>query len=99
MIKEKSKGRGGRNAEFVLALALALHGQKGIYALAADTDGIDGTEDNAGARIGPDTIARAEAQGIDLAAKLADNDAWGAFNALGDLLVTGPTFTNVNDFR
>lgn len=93
------KGRGGRNAEFMLALALALDGQKGIYALAADTDGIDGTENNAGARIGPDTVARAKAQGIDLAAKLADNDAWSAFNALGDLLVTGPTFTNVNDFR
>jgi hydroxypyruvate reductase len=95
----KGKGRGGRNAEFLLALALALDGQKSIFALAADTDGIDGTENNAGALIGPDTVARAKAKGLDLPAKLADNDAWGAFDALGDLLVTGPTFTNVNDFR
>lgn len=93
------KGRGGRNAEFLLALALALDGQPGIFALAADTDGIDGTENNAGALIGPDTIARARARGLDLVACLADNDAWSAFNTLGDLLVTGPTFTNVNDFR
>lgn len=95
----KGKGRGGRNAEFLLALALALDGAKGIFALAADTDGIDGTESNAGALIGPDTIARANTRGLDLAANLADNDAWSAFDALGDLLVTGPTFTNVNDFR
>jgi glycerate 2-kinase len=95
----KGKGRGGRNAEFLLALALALDGAEGIFALAADTDGIDGTENNAGAVIGPDTLARAKGQGLDLAAKLADNDAWGAFDALGDLLITGPTFTNVNDFR
>jgi glycerate 2-kinase len=95
----KGKGRGGRNAEFLLALALALDGQKSIFALAADTDGIDGTENNAGALIGPDTVARAKAKGLDLPANLADNDAWGAFDALGDLLVTGPTFTNVNDFR
>jgi glycerate 2-kinase len=93
------KGRGGRNAEFSLALALALNGAPGIHALAADTDGIDGTEINAGALIGPDTIDRAAAKGLDLAALLGDNDAWSAFNALGDLLVTGPTFTNVNDFR
>ncbi len=93
------KGRGGRNAEFLLALALALDGRNGIYALAADTDGIDGTESNAGALIAPDTIARAKAKGLDLAAILADNDAWSAFDALGDLLITGPTFTNVNDFR
>jgi glycerate 2-kinase len=93
------KGRGGRNAEFLLALALALDGRQGIFALAADTDGIDGTESNAGALIRPDTIARAKAMGLDLNARLADNDAWGAFDALGDLLVTGPTFTNVNDFR
>lgn len=95
----RGKGRGGRNAEFLLALALALNGEAGIHALAADTDGIDGTESNAGALIGPDTIARARALGLDLATRLADNDAWSAFNALGDLLVTGPTFTNVNDFR
>lgn len=95
----KGKGRGGRNTEFLLALALALKGHDRIYALAADTDGVDGTEDNAGARIAPGTPARAKALGIDLAAYLANNDSWGAFDALGDLLVTGPTYTNVNDFR
>ena len=95
----KGQGRGGRNAEFLLALALALAGAPGIHALAADTDGIDGTESNAGALIGPQTLARGAAQGLDLAACLARNDAWSAFDALGDLLVTGPTFTNVNDFR
>jgi hydroxypyruvate reductase len=95
----RGKGRGGRNAEFVLALALALDGARGIHVLACDSDGIDGTEDNAGARASPDTIARAARLELDLKAHLADNDAWGAFNALGDLVVTGPTFTNVNDFR
>jgi hydroxypyruvate reductase len=95
----RGKGRGGRNSEFVLALALALGGAPGIYALAADTDGTDGTEDNAGAFIGPDTLTRARSMGLDPAALLADNDAWSAFAALGDLLITGPTFTNVNDFR
>jgi hydroxypyruvate reductase len=95
----RGKGRGGRNAEFLLALALALKGAAGIYALAADTDGIDGTETNAGAIVTPDTLARARAIGRDLAADLANNDAWSGFNALGDLLITGPTFTNVNDFR
>jgi hydroxypyruvate reductase len=95
----RGQGRGGRNAEFLLALALALNGQARIYGLAADTDGIDGTETNAGALIGPDTLVRARAKGLDPAARLADNDAWSAFDALGDLLVTGPTFTNVNDFR
>jgi len=92
-------GRGGRNAEFLLALAVALDGHPAIHALAADTDGIDGTEDNAGALCGPDTIARAAAAGLDLRARLADNDGYGAFQALGDLVVTGPTLTNVNDFR
>jgi glycerate 2-kinase len=95
----RGKGRGGRNAEFLLALAVALDGAPAIYALAADTDGIDGTEDNAGAIYGPATIARAKAAGIDLRARLADNDGYGAFEALGDLVVTGPTRTNVNDFR
>jgi glycerate 2-kinase len=95
----RGKGRGGRNAEFVLALALALDGAPGIYAIACDSDGIDGTEDNAGALARPDTIARAGRLGLDLKAHLADNDAHGAFTALGDLVVTGPTFTNVNDFR
>ena len=70
-----------------------------LYALAADTDGIDGVEDNAGARIGPDTLARAQAQGINPDAHLERHDAYGFFAALDDLVVTGPTFTNVNDFR
>ena len=95
----RGKGRGGRNAEFLLALAVALQGRSGIHAVACDTDGIDGTEDNAGAIIGPDTPTRAIAAGVDLAARLADNDGYGAFSALGDLIVTGPTLTNVNDFR
>jgi hydroxypyruvate reductase len=95
----RGSGRGGRNAEFLLALAVALDGAPGIHALACDTDGIDGTETSAGAFYGPETKARAAAQGLDLKALLADNDAWSAFNALGDLVVTGPTLTNVNDFR
>jgi hydroxypyruvate reductase len=95
----RGNGRGGRNTEFLLALAQALAGAPGVHALAADTDGIDGSEDNAGAFIGPDTLARAQALGLDAAAHLAGNDAWGFFAGLGDLLVTGPTRTNVNDFR
>jgi glycerate 2-kinase len=95
----RGKGRGGPNTEFILSLALALDGHPAIHAIACDTDGIDGTEDNAGAFCGPNTLARARAMGLDLAARLADNDAWGAFNELGDLVVTGPTLTNVNDFR
>jgi glycerate 2-kinase len=96
-------GRGGRNGEFLLGFAAALGkdpgGSSGIAALACDTDGIDGSEDNAGAIVFPDTIARAEAQGIAIAEALAQNDAYGFFAALGDLVVTGPTLTNVNDFR
>jgi len=92
-------GRGGRNTEYLLALALALAGAAGVYALAADTDGTDGTESNAGAFLAPDTLARLRFKGLDPAALLADNDAWSAFAALDDLLITGPTFTNVNDFR
>lgn len=95
----KGDGRGGRNTEFLLSLALALDGASGIHALAADTDGIDGSEDNAGAFVTPDTLARARALGLDLRARLANNDAWTCFSQLGDLLVTGPTLTNVNDFR
>ncbi|MCB1974389.1 MAG: glycerate kinase, partial [Burkholderiaceae bacterium] len=91
--------RGGRASEFLLACAVALQGAPGVYGLAADTDGIDGVEDNAGARIGPDTLARAQAQGISPAAHLERHDAYGFFAALDDLVVTGPTFTNVNDFR
>jgi hydroxypyruvate reductase len=92
-------GRGGRNGEYALALALALDGLAGVHALAADTDGIDGSEDNAGAFIAPDSLARARAAGLDAAAHLARNDSWTLFHTLGDLLVTGPTRTNVNDFR
>ena len=92
-------GRGGRNAEYLAGLVLALDGAPGIHALACDTDGIDGTEVNAGAVAGPDSLARAGALGLDAAALLAANDAWSLFAALGDLVVTGPTRTNVNDFR
>ena len=95
----RGKGRGGRNAEFLLSLAIALDGRAGISALAADTDGIDGIEDDAGAIVAPDTLARAAAAGLDLAARLADNDAYSVFAALGDLVVTGPTLANVDDFR
>ena len=95
----RGQGRGGRNAEFLLALAVALDGHPGIHAIACDTDGIDGTEDNAGGLLGPDSLARAKALGIDARARLADNDGYGFFSALGDLVLTGPTLTNVNDFR
>jgi glycerate 2-kinase len=95
----KGQGRGGRNAEFLLSLALALDGRRGISAIAADTDGIDGTDDNAGAFLTPDTLSRALALGLDPRASLDDNDAYSVFAALGDLVVTGPTRTNVNDFR
>jgi hydroxypyruvate reductase len=95
----RGTGRGGRNAEFALALALALNGAPGIAGIACDTDGIDGTEDNAGAVVTPDTLARARALGLNAADRLADNDAYGFFASLGDLVTTGPTRTNVNDFR
>jgi hydroxypyruvate reductase len=95
----RGNGRGGRNAEFLLALAVALRAEQGIHALAGDTDGIDGTEDNAGAVLAPDSLSRAAKQGIDAKMLLADNDGYGFFRALDDLIVTGPTRTNVNDFR
>jgi glycerate 2-kinase len=95
----RGKGRGGRNSELMLALAIALQGQQRIHALAADTDGIDGSEDNAGAVIGPHTLLRAAALGLDARAALLDNDAYGFFSAIDGLLVTGPTLTNVNDFH
>jgi hydroxypyruvate reductase len=95
----RGKGRGGRNAEFLLSFALAIEGILGISALAADTDGIDGSEDNAGAFADGTSAGRMRAAGIDPAAALADNDAYTAFAAIGDLFVTGPTGTNVNDFR
>jgi hydroxypyruvate reductase len=92
-------GRGGRNSEFLLALTASLDGAPGIAALACDTDGIDGTEDNAGAMVYPDTIARAASRGSAIKGALARNDGYGFFAAIGDLVVTGPTLTNVNDFR
>lgn len=92
-------GKGGRNCEYLLSLAIALDGAPGIYALAADTDGIDGSEDNAGAVITPDTLARAKAAGLDAQSMLDRHDAYTFFEALDDLIVTGPTLTNVNDFR
>jgi hydroxypyruvate reductase len=95
----KGKGKGGRNTEFLLALTIALDGAPGISAVAGDTDGVDGSEDNAGAFVFPDTLARAEAAGLDAKAMLADNDPYTFFAKLGDLLETGPTLTNVNDFR
>ena len=95
----RGAGRGGRNAEFLLALAVALDAHPRIHAIACDTDGIDGTEDNAGALLAPTTLARARQLGIDPRARLADNDGFGVFAALDDLVVTGPTLTNVNDFR
>jgi hydroxypyruvate reductase len=95
----RGNGRGGRNAEFLLALGVALGGHPRIHAIACDTDGIDGTEENAGAILTPDSLARAAALGLDPARRLDDNDGYGFFSALGDLIVTGPTRTNVNDFR
>ena len=95
----RGRGRGGRNCEFLLALAQELAGAEGVHALACDTDGIDGTEDNAGAILAPDSVKRAEKKKIDARARLDDNDGYGFFSALGDLVVTGPTRTNVNDYR
>ena len=95
----QSLGRGGRAGEFLLGCALALQAQPGVWALAADTDGIDGVEDNAGALVSPDTLARSAALALSLDHSLSRHDAYGHFAALGDLVVTGPTYTNVNDFR
>ena len=92
-------GRGGRATEFLLGCALALQGEPGVHVLAADTDGIDGIEDNAGAIVTPDTLARARAAGLSARERLDANDAYNFFASLQDLVVTGPTFTNVNDFR
>ncbi|MGA8052499.1 MAG: glycerate kinase [Burkholderiales bacterium] len=95
----RGDGRGGRNVEFLLSLAIALDGERGIYALAGDTDGVDGLEEIAGAIAAPDTLARAWATGLRAHDRLAANDGHGFFEALGDAVVTGPTLTNVNDFR
>ena len=96
----KSKGgRGGRATEFLLGCAIALQGEPGVHVLAADTDGIDGIEDNAGAIVTPSTLARAQAMGMKAADFLDRNDAYNFFKPLGDLVTPGPTFTNVNDFR
>lgn len=95
----RGSGKGGRNSEYLLSLALYLKDNKNIYALAADTDGIDGSEDNAGAYIDPTTINRAYQSGINLENMLDNNDAYSAFKKLDDLIITGPTRTNVNDFR
>jgi hydroxypyruvate reductase len=95
----RAKGKGGRNTEFLLSFALGIDGFDGIHALAADTDGIDGSEDNAGAFCDGETVPRMRASGIDARAMLAANNAWTAFDAVDDLFVPGPTGTNVNDLR
>jgi glycerate 2-kinase len=93
----KGSGRGGRNVEFLLSLAVELGGLPGVFALAGDTDGVDGVEEIAGAIVTPDTLARAVARGISAKARLADNDGHSFFEALGDQVITGPTLTNVNN--
>ncbi|RWO10355.1 MAG: glycerate kinase [Mesorhizobium sp.] len=95
----RAKGKGGRNSEFLLAFAIGISGMEGAHALAADTDGIDGSQDNAGAFADGSTVSRMRAAGVDAKAMLAGNNAWTAFNAVGDLFVPGPTGTNVNDLR
>lgn len=95
----RGEGRGGRNSEYALSMALALDGADGIHAIACDTDGVDGSEENAGAEIGPGTLARGRDAGVDAQAMLEANDAYTFFETAGGLVVTGPTFTNVNDFR
>jgi glycerate 2-kinase len=95
----RGHGRGGRNVEFLLALGIALEAQEGVFAIAGDTDGVDGTEEVAGAYLSPDTLARARNKGINARSSLANNDGHSFFEAIGDAVVTGPTLTNVNDFR
>jgi hydroxypyruvate reductase len=95
----RGQGRGGRNVEFLLSLGIALDGLAGVHALAGDTDGVDGQEEIAGAVLAPDTLARAWARGIRPRDALDNNDGHGFFGALGDSVITGPTLTNVNDFR
>jgi hydroxypyruvate reductase len=95
----RGQGRGGRNVEFLLSLAVELDGLQGVSALAGDTDGVDGAEEIAGGLITPDTLTRAAARGVNAKERLANNDGHAFFEALGDQLVTGPTLTNINDFR
>ncbi len=95
----RGSGRGGRCTEFLLSLGIGLHGLPNVQAIACDTDGIDGSEDNAGAVLLPDSLSRAAGRGVDARKLLADNDAYGFFSAVGDLVETGPTRTNVNDYR
>ena len=96
---QNKAGRGGRCSEFLLSLAVELDGVEGVHAIAADTDGIDGSEDNAGALLAPDSLARATKRNLDAKKLLAGNDAWTFFSGIGDLVHTGPTLTNVNDYR
>ena len=95
----RGEGQGGPNQEFALAMALALDGRPGIHAISCDTDGIDGNNDAAGAVIGPASLKKGKDAGEDAEARLKNNDAGGWFDAIGDIVRTGPTFTNVNDFR
>ena len=95
----RGKGAGGRNSEYSLSLALALDGRPGVFAIACDTDGVDGTQDNAGCYVTPDSLQRAEGLSLDATRLLEDNDSYRFFSMIGDLVVTGPTRTNVNDFR
>ncbi|WP_319529950.1 MOFRL family protein [uncultured Cohaesibacter sp.] len=95
----KGDGRGGRNVEFLLSLAVSLNGMKDVYAIAGDTDGVDGVEEIAGAIATPDTLSRALGAGLNPRRELENNNGHGFFEALGDSVVTGPTRTNVNDFR
>ncbi|MBB4956166.1 glycerate-2-kinase [Agrobacterium vitis] len=96
---KESAGRGGRNTEFLLSLAIGLDASPNIWAIAGDTDGIDGVENATGAVVSPDTLLRMQAAGIAPRAALAAHDSYTAFEAVGDLMITGPTLTNVNDIR
>ncbi len=98
-VQVRGQGRGGRNSEYSLALVLALDGHPGIYAIACDTDGIDGSEDNAGCYVTPESLQRAQDRSLDAIGLLRDNDSYRFFSGIGDLVITGPTRTNVNDFR
>ncbi|MEO0908876.1 MAG: MOFRL family protein, partial [Pseudomonadota bacterium] len=95
----KGNGKGGRNTEFLLSFAIEINGESGITALCADTDGIDGSEDNAGAFVNGETVAKMRAAGLNPAEYLQNNNAWTAFDKIGALFIPGPTGTNVNDFR